>query len=427
MTSAPPGRRDLTPSSAVPLAYFALAHAGLAAALLVLLFHPGLPGGFFYHPRMVALVHLVTLAWLSGSILGAFYIVGPLALRLPMPVGGSDWAAFGTFAVGTAAMIAYVWLGEYDRMALAAGLIVAAIGWVAIRAWRGLSRSAAPWPVALHVGLAFFNMLATAGLGIVIALDRSRGFLHISPLAATYAHAHLAAVGWATMMVVGLGYRLIPMMLPAAMPTGKSLALSAILIQAGLIVLVWALLAGSVWLPAGSGLIVAGVVSFAVQIRRTLKHRMPRPPALPHRDWSTWQAHAALLWLLAAVVSGLLLSVGVRDAWRAPLAWCYGVAGLVGFLAQMVVGIQGRLLPMYAWYRALAIGKGAVPARAANELPSASFARAIFWSWAVGVPALAWGLAHQQQPLIVIGAAALLAGVAASSAYIAHMLTKARA
>jgi hypothetical protein len=31
---------------------------------------PGVPGRFFYHPRMVALVHLVTIAWLSGSILG---------------------------------------------------------------------------------------------------------------------------------------------------------------------------------------------------------------------------------------------------------------------------------------------------------------------------------------------------------------------
>ena len=96
-------RRDLTPASAIPLAYFAFAHLGLAAALLVLALRPDLPGAFFYHPKMVALVHLVTLAWLSGSILGAFYIVGPLALRLPMPVRWTDWVAFLAFALG--------WLG----------------------------------------------------------------------------------------------------------------------------------------------------------------------------------------------------------------------------------------------------------------------------------------------------------------------------
>ena len=76
-----------TPSSAIPLAYYALAHAGLALALLVLIADPGLPGGSFYHPRMVALVHLLTIPWLTGSILGSFYLVGPLALRIPMPAG----------------------------------------------------------------------------------------------------------------------------------------------------------------------------------------------------------------------------------------------------------------------------------------------------------------------------------------------------
>ena len=58
---------------------------------------PALPGGSFYHPRMVAIVHLLTVPWLTGSILGSFYIVGPLVLRIPMPAGKGDWPAFGSF------------------------------------------------------------------------------------------------------------------------------------------------------------------------------------------------------------------------------------------------------------------------------------------------------------------------------------------
>ena len=69
------------PSSSIPLAYYTFAHAGLATALLALVIDPALAGVSFYHPKMIALVHLLTLAWLSGSILGSFYIVAPLALR----------------------------------------------------------------------------------------------------------------------------------------------------------------------------------------------------------------------------------------------------------------------------------------------------------------------------------------------------------
>jgi hypothetical protein len=414
--------KTLIPSSAVPLAYYAFAHAGLAAALLVLVLDPALPGASFYHPRMVALVHLVTLAWLSGSILGSFYIVGPLALRLAMPAGRGDWAAFALFVCGTVGMVGHFWINTYDGMAWSAGLVTAAIAWVAWRAWRGLPGSAAPWPVALHVRLAFGNILVAALLGILIGLDRTRGFLGVSALAATFAHAHLAAIGWVTMMVVGLSYRLI---VPAAMPAGRGPALSAVLIEGGVAILVIALLASPAWVPAGAGLIAAGLASFVVQIRKTLQHRLPRPPALPRRDWSTWQTHAALLWLFAATGLGLALSLGVPPAHRLTLMWIYGTAGLIGFLAQIVVGMQGRLVPLYAWYRAMA-AKGSPPDRAANALPSAAFARPIFIAWTLGVPLLAWGLAFESRPAIRMAALLLLAGVCLGAAYQVHLVRCAR-
>jgi len=40
------------------------------------------------------------------------------------------------------------------------------------------------------VALAFINILAAAVIGILIGLDRSRGFLGWSSLGGTFAHAH---------------------------------------------------------------------------------------------------------------------------------------------------------------------------------------------------------------------------------------------
>ena len=422
--TAPEGTRALMPSSPLPLAYYAVAHAGFGLALGVLIVDPSLPGPSFYHPRLVALVHLLTLAWITGSILGSLYIVGPLALRIPMVVRRIDWVGFASFLAGTLGMVSHFWLGTYDGMAWSAALVlvpIARAGWLIAR---GLRRSSAPAAVLLHVALAFFNIAAASTLGILIGFNRTRGFMTISPLGIMFAHAHLAAVGWAAMLVIGLAYRLIPMMVPAAMPTGRFLALSAILLETGLIVTVAALLASSAWSLAGALMIVAGFASFVARLRGALKHRLPRPPALPPRDWSTWQTHGAFLWLLVAIVLGVVLSTNAGGDMRLTLMWMYGVAGLVGFLGQVIPGIAGRLVPMYAWYRAFA-HKGSPPDRAVHDLPNARFAFWTFVTWSTGVPLLAFGLATTSEVAIRAGAVCLFTGVSLGAAYIGHMLNTA--
>jgi hypothetical protein len=414
------------PSSALPLAYYGLGYAGFGAAVFALAVDPSLPGASFYQPRVVALVHLVTLAWLTGSILGSLYIVAPLALTVPMPVTKADWIAFGAFALGVSGMVAHFWINTYDGMAWSALLAMSAVTRAATRVILGLRESRLPFGVRLHVTLAFLNIHAAAVLGMVIGFDRSRGFLSMSPLAATFAHAHIAAVGFVMMLVIGLSYRLIPMMLPASMPSGGGLALSAVLLQSGVTIVAVTLMIDSPAVVVGAALIAGGVVSFVTQVRAMLARRMPRPPALPSRDWSTWQVHLAFACLVIAVASGLALTLRAPGDHRLPLMWVYGVAGLIGFLAQMVAGMQGRIVPLYAWYRAYA-ALGAPPSRPANALPSPTFARSIFLCWAAAIPLLLWGLPVSHQGLIRGGAVCLLAAVCSGAAYVLYLLRAARA
>lgn len=416
----------MSPSSNLPLLYFGIAHVSLAVACAALVVWPGMPGPFFFHPKMVALVHLLTLGWLAGSILGAFYIVAPLALRMPMVVGRLDWLVASGFGVGLVGMVAKAWVARYDAFVGYAVPVAVACLWVSIRAWRGLRVAVVPWPIKLHVALAFLNLIAAITYGVVIGWDKARGTLNASPVHMAFAHAHLAAVGFALMMVIGLSYRLIPMFLPAAMPTGAALAWSAVLIECGLIVLVLALPTGHSGVAVGALLIVAGLIMFVRQIRGSLAHRMPRPPALPARDWSTWQTHTALVWLGVAVVSGVTLAMTAASPLTVPLMWVYGTAGLVGFLAQIVVGMQGRLVPMYLWYRAWARRPGPPPTVAANALPSAVWARPVFLIWVAGVPVLMWGLALHEIEAVRVGAALLGCGTVTNAAYLLSMMRRLR-
>lgn len=412
-------RRALLPAGGIPLLYFGFAHLSLALALAVLLARPDLPAGFFHHPRMIAIVHLVTLGWITSSILGAFYIVGPLALRLPLPPGWRDRAAFAAFAAGVSGIVGHFWIGEYSGMAWSAVLVAGAVLHVAVRAWRGLHGSPVPWPVKLHVALAFANMMLASLLGMVIGLNRINGWFAWSPMSAAFAHGHFAAVGWAVMMVVGLSYRLVPMIVPAEMPNRPAMAVSAVLLEVGSIALAIALLSRSAWTPLAAAIVIAGIASFVYQVRLIVGRKLPPPPALPRPDWSTWQTHLAFGWLLVAAGSGLLVTFPVPSTWTIPLGWIYGTAGLVGFLAQIVVGIQGRLLPLYGWYRMMESNRLQPPERSAHTLASHGLAKAILIMWAIGVPLLAAGLTSGNTSTIAVSCVVLLAGVALNATQVA--------
>src|SRR5215213_1061855 len=110
VTAAAP--RTQLPPRMLPVLYFATAHAALALAAAAVALDPRGVSGFFYHARMLGIVHLVTLGWITASILGSIYIVGPIALRVSFPAGRVDYSAFALVVIGIVGMVAHFWLEE---------------------------------------------------------------------------------------------------------------------------------------------------------------------------------------------------------------------------------------------------------------------------------------------------------------------------
>src|ERR1043166_6602099 len=110
--------------------------------------------GFFYHSWMAAVVHLVTLGWITFSILGAIYIVGPVALRMPMPARRGDYVAFGSALVGVVGMVGHFWIQEFAGMAWSAGLASAGVLYVSARVVRTLRVSTMRPSSRLHIAFA---------------------------------------------------------------------------------------------------------------------------------------------------------------------------------------------------------------------------------------------------------------------------------
>ena len=403
------------PPRLLPILYYGAAHVALAPPFGAVALDPRGVSGFFYHARILGIVHLVTLGWITCSILGSLYLVGPIALRVSIPATWADYTAFVLVLTGIVGMVAHFWIEDYGGMAWSAATVGAGILAAGVHVVRCLGRATLPRAVSAHIVLAFVNIGGAATLGVLIGFDKLYHFLPGFVLANVVAHAHLAAIGWASMMVVGVAYRLLPMVLPAEMPKGPRLWTSAVLLQTGVSGLFVTLLLRRPFAWIFALTVVAGFAAFLWQVAWMLRRPRPRPPGLRTPDPAVWHAAASFASLAIASVLGLWLTLAEPSASTLRVAMAYGAFGLVGFLAQMVVGMQGRLLPLFAWYWAYANTgyKGPVPSP--HEMPWRGGQELVFVLWLFGVPALAGGLAFDAVPFVSAAAWCLLAATLVDS------------
>src|SRR5438093_1882837 len=185
------------PPRLLPVLYFGLAHVAFPLACLAVAVDPRGVSGFFYHARMLAIVHLVTLGWITTAILGSLYVVGPVAMRVWIPATSLDYTAFALVLIGIVGMVAHFWLQEYGGMAWSAITVGVGITLVGVRVVPSVLRASLPRAISAHIILAFLNILAAATVGVLIGFDKVYHFLPGFVLATVFAHAHLAALGWA--------------------------------------------------------------------------------------------------------------------------------------------------------------------------------------------------------------------------------------
>jgi hypothetical protein len=415
---APPreGFRDPLPPRLLPVLYVSAAHLALTLAAAAVALDPRGVAGFFYHSRLLAIVHLITLGWISCSILGALYIAAPIALRTPIRVRRTDYGACALIVIGITGMVAHFWLDRPSGMAWSASTVAAGVLVAAARLVPPVASAPIPAAVRAHVTLAFANIGGAAAMGVLIGFDKVHHFLGGFVLSNVFAHAHLAAIGWASMMVVGVGYRLLPMVLPSAMPAGTMMWMSALLIEAGVVGLFASLLLRAVTTPIFAVTIVAGIAAFLSRVVWMLRHRRTPPPALRLPDPAVLHAAAAFVWLVTACGLGVWLTFAPTSPSSLRVATAYGVFGLIGFLAQIVVAMEGRLLPLFAWYWAFANRGGGGPVRSPHEMAWHGAQQIVFVLWLAGVPALAAGLAFDAVPFVSGGAWSLLAAALIESA-----------
>jgi hypothetical protein len=375
----------------------------------------------FFHPRVVALVHL----WLPGFLLsvcmGASYQLMPVVLGSALHAqAGWLWTHLALHASGVGALVAGLALGRYAVAAaggLAIGVGVIGLLGVTLRTFlASRRRDAVAWSFPLAAGW----LLATVIAGLLLALNRRDPFISLPAVNLLRAHAHLGLIGYFLTLLQGVTFQLLPMFTMATVRRADGVWLGLVGTQTGLLLLAPSLAWG--WSSPRWGavaLLVAGLSCSGVALAATLRTRRTRK-----LDSGLTAFVTGIGCLLLVTGLGIWLARHeLGDEHSLDGASVYGLLLIAGGLGLPVLGMGCKILPFLVWMKVYGprVGREAVPL--ARALGSPALERAWLWLHVAGVGLLVLGLSVAWSGVALVGGALLALG---TGCYLANATTVAR-
>ena len=393
---------DAMPPFALPASHFAVALGwlGVGSACLVSV-APTLARGAWLTPEAAAVAHCFTLGWLVTSAYGALYQLGPVAMGIEARSVRAGFATLALHTVGSALVVAG--LGGWLPRFMGAGWSLVALA-LAVWSWNVGTRLRTT-PRAPRIGytvLAAFGML---WLGLLVAgarIGNVLGWWMVPREALVAAHVQLAAVGFGTLLVMGIGNRLLPMFLLSRTAPEWPMRWTAPLTGGGVLLQSAGWLAGVPALVVAGGVLAgSGVALFLWQAALWFRHR-----ARPQLDPSLRQVVAALALLGAALVAG----IGTLATARPQLVAAYGLLLIVGWLGVLVAAIYSRIVPFLTWMHRYSprVGEKGLPK--VGDLVPVRWTRVASGAWIGGIATLAVAVSVGAPLAASVGAALFALG-----------------
>jgi hypothetical protein len=350
-------------SPMVPLGYLVCGAASfLAAAVGMVVLAPEL-AGHYYHPRVLALTHTVTLGWITLAIMGASYQLIPIVLERPIWSERLACWQLGILALAVVGMVGHFYLGTWPGLAWAAGLLAVGVAMHLANVALSLRRPV-PSSLTAHLIVAgYVGLGLTTVFGLALAADRLWPFLPGEFYPTMHAHFHLALLGWITPMILGVAARVYPMFLLAPAPHRRVAQLQLWGMGLGVPAVVAGLLGARPLLPFGATAVAGALLGHASWVIS-----MARGRKRPQLDRGLRFTLTGTAFILPAAALGLALATDALSGARVALA--YAVAALGGWISLTIVGMMLKIVPFLVWYRVYSPRAGREPVPTLAQLSS---------------------------------------------------------
>jgi hypothetical protein len=417
----------------LPLAFMVTGLLALVVGVSWLVARPDLLATYHYSQYVIAVTHLFLLGWICSIIMGAMYQLVPVALETRLY---SERLARWQFAFHLIGFIGMVWMfkvwnmkqvGHFGTvMAVGVGMFVfniartllrvpkwnvtatavtGALFWISLTIAAGLSIATAKCTYESTEGLA-----AAGGVrSIVSGLRSLAGFIsHFDAISAMHAHAHLGGVGFFTLLIIGVSYKLVPMFTLSEIQSHRRASLSVALLNLGLAGSFLTILVRSAWKLGFALVVIAALAVYGWELTAILRARKRR--AL---DWGIrYFLTAAALFVPLAILSVVLSWPGLTlNPLVGQLENLYGFLGLIGVVSFAIMGMLYKIIPFLVWFGVYSkhVGRAQVPALA--DMYSHQLQMFGYWSYLAGLSITSMAIVRESAPGVRIGSVLLASSV----------------
>jgi cbb3-type cytochrome oxidase subunit 1 len=348
-------------------------------------------------------VHIALLGWVSATIIGTMYQQVPTLTAARLHSKGMADASFILFNVGVVGLFFAFLVWNSSWILLTSASVLLGIFLFTYNIFMTLKDRKGEAQVLKFYGASAGYFVLASILGVSMVVGCSKGMI-------TAAHAHLALLGWVSLIIIGAVAWMFPMMVMRDLQTPKLLDAVFWLFNIGTV----GLFAGFVTQGYGTVTKVFGsivglsIIMFAYQMLKTTtaKSKMPAAPKSTEAKF----LKAVIFYFVVATAFGILMLFG-KGGYITGIKTLHVHIALVGFVSVTIYGGMYHVIPMLCWTRLtekLAGGKGDVPS-SFKELYSERLATAIFVLANIGIVGFFFGFALSIKPLAIASAISITA------------------
>lgn len=397
----------MSPSYKMVRKYFIASILGFAVLTLLMFLNADSIKGFHFQPKLLGLTHIATLGWITMIIFGAMFQLVPVVLQVKLFSEKLAEAQFWIFLTGLTGMVISFFNFDTYLLAIFASMVSLAMlififniaaSMIKVKEWNITGTY-----ITASLVYLFFTVIA----GIMMAINLYHPYFRTNHLEYLKLHVHLAFVGWVSMVIMGVSYKLIPMF---SLSHGFSLKPARLvfgLLNAGILLLTveYHLPERTIMLPIGALLLAAGNLVFLYQVYLIMKNRVRKI-----LDIGLTYSMVSFGMMLIATALGVFL---VFEKFLEPgdlekLVLIYGYLIIFGYFSLIIVGQMYKIVPFLVWFHKFSAKVGLEPVPMLKDMFDENYAKVEFVIMNCALAGTVGAIAFENQTVMYISTGLML-------------------
>jgi len=336
-----------SPPFKVVVKYFIAGIGSFFLLNLLLLLNYDYISGHHFQPKILSLTHIATLGWITMIIFGAMIQLVPVVLEVKLFSARLAEIQFWIFVIGIIGLVYKFWHFNSVISFTIPAILLNLSMYIFIFNIVATMKSVKIWNITgTYLASALFYLFVTAIAGLLLAINLDSPYIKINHLQYLNLHAHVAFIGWVSMVVMGVTYKLIPMFTLSHDFKLLFAKVAFVLINIGLlgISIIMHYSQMSIFYFVFVPMIAIGIFFFLIQVIIIFKKRIRKKFDVGIKFSSFAYTVLGITTLLGLVIAFIDYQSIIN------LTLIYGYLIIFGYLSMLIVGQMYKIVPFLVWY-----------------------------------------------------------------------------